>query len=155
MKQSTSHAIRRARPVVLTVSAVCVAGAVLAHTGVKNPAVMGRMESMKAIAAEMKTLGEMAKGATPFNQAVARAAAAAIAEHAADTPALYEAAEDDPLSEARPEIWTNFADFTVKSDALVTLAQDLSTSLETKDDLPGAMKSLGNACQACHKPYRE
>ena len=143
------------RTAFLALGAICVAGAVLAHAGVKNPAVMARMESMKQIGDEVKVLGEMAKGKTPFDQAAARAAAAAIATHAAETPALFKAEESDPKDEARPEIWQNFADFTAKSDALVTLATDLSVSLETKDDLPAAMKALGDACKACHKPYRE
>jgi len=143
------------RTALLTLGAVCMAGAVLAHAGVKNPAVMARMEAMSAIGKEMKVLGEMAKGTTSFDQAAARAAAAAIAKHAAETPALFKAREDDPKSEARPEIWEDFADFTAKSDALVTLARDLSTGFETKADLAPAMKALGAACQACHKPYRE
>lgn len=140
---------------ILGVAAIFLAGAVLAHSGVKNAAVMARMESMKSIGDQMKVLGEMAKGAKPFDAAAARAAAAAIAKHAADTPTLFTPQEDDPKSEARAEIWTNFDDFTAKSEALVKLAQDLSTSIDGADDLPMAMTSLGAACQACHKPYRE
>ncbi len=134
---------------------IALASAAYAHTGVKNPAVMARMESMKAIGDDMKILGEMAKGKVAFDQATARAAAAGIAKHAAETPTLFEAEEDDPKSEAKQEIWSNFDDFTKKSEALVQVAQDLSESLTTEDDLRIAMKSLGDACQACHKPYRE
>lgn len=131
------------------------AGAAFAHSGVKNPAVMARMDAMSAIGAEMKTLGEMAKGAVAFDLEKARAATAAIARHSADTPALFEAKEDDPKSEAKPEIWNNFADFAQKSDALTEIALDLSQALQSEADLPQAVAALGNACKACHGPYRE
>lgn len=134
--------------------ALVLAGGAYAHTGVKNPAVMARMDSMSAIAAEMKTLGQMAKGAIAFNPAAAKAAAATIAKHAAETPILFEVEEDDPMSEAKPEIWDNFADFTEKSDRLTDLALELSESIVAENDLTSAMKSLGATCQSCHKDYR-
>ena len=58
--------------------------------GVQNPAVKARMDGMSAIAENMKTLGQMAKGATEFDAAMARAAAATIAEQASATPGLFE-----------------------------------------------------------------
>lgn len=134
---------------------LCLAGAALAHTGVKNAAVMARMHGMNAIAAEMKTLGEMAKGAAPFDAAAARAAAASIARHAAETPALFEAEEDDPKSEAKPEIWQDFSDFTAKSTELEKIAGGLAESIQVEADLRPAVAALGGTCQSCHKLYRE
>jgi len=128
---------------------------VWAHSGVTNPAVMARMDSMKSIGDDMETLGNMMKGVTAFDAAVARAAAASLAVHAAETPALFEAEEDDPQSEAKAAIWQDYADFTEKSDALVELATGLSTSIDSVDDLPAAVRALGQACQTCHKLYRE
>lgn len=141
-----------------TVVAMClgvVAGAAFAHSGVKNAAVMARMDAMSAIGAEMKVLGEMAKGTVVFDPDKARAATVSIARYAERTPELFAAREEDPKSEARPEIWTNFADFTEKSDALRNLALELSQSLRSEADLPQAVASLGKACKACHAPYRE
>ncbi len=143
------------RQVTLTAITLTLAGAAFAHTGVKNGAVKARMDGMSAIAAEMKTLGQMAKGAIAFDAGMAKAAAATIAKHAAETPILFEAEEDDPKSEAKAEIWMNFADFTAKSERLEALALELSDSLAAESDLASAMKSLGAACQACHKDYRE
>lgn len=127
----------------------------LAHTGVKNAAVKARMDGMSAIANEMKTLGQMSKGVIPFDAAQARTATAAIAKHAAETPALFKAEEDDPMSEAKADIWENFDDFTKKSKTLATLASELSVSIEADSDLAPALKALGATCQSCHKPYRE
>ena len=94
------------------------ASAALGHGGVLNAAVLARMEAMKAIGDATKVLGEMAKGAVAFDANAARAAAETIATHAADTPALFEAREADPKSEAKPGIWENFADFTAKAGDL-------------------------------------
>ena len=140
-----------------TVAAIVLvlAGAAFAHSGVKNAVVKARMDSMSAIAAEMKTLGQMAKGTVAFDAGAAKVAATAIANHAADIPVIFEPEEDDPKSQAKAEIWDNFGDFTAKSERLESLALELSDSIATESDLPSAMKSLGAACQACHKDYRE
>ncbi len=131
------------------------AGAALAHTGVKNPAVMARMHAMKGIGAEMKTLGQMAKSELPFDAEEARSAASTIAKHAGETPALFEAQEDDPKSEAKDEIWQNFEDFSAKSEELERIALGLAETISTKSDMTAAVKSLGATCLACHKTYRE
>ena len=130
------------------------ATAALAHQGVQNPAVKARMDEMSAIAENMKTLGQMSKGATEFDAAVARSAAAAIAEHAAATPGLFEANETDPKSEARPEIWSNFEDFATKATELETIAIGFSTSINDATDLSAAMGALGANCKSCHSVYR-
>lgn len=138
----------------LVTTIMLVATAALAHSGVKNATVKARMDAMSGIAAEMKTLGLMAKGTSAFNANQAKAAAAAIASHAANTPELFRAEEDDPKSEATPAIWTNFEDFTTKAGALEDIAGNLSMSISSSADLGPAMKSLGDTCKACHKDYR-
>lgn len=134
--------------------ALVTATAALAHQGVQNPAVKTRMDGMSAIAQNMKTLGQMTKGATAFDAATARSAAAAIAELAAATPGLFEADETDPKSEARPEIWTNFDDFAAKATELETIATGFSTSINESSDLNAAMSALGANCKSCHSIYR-
>ncbi|MEP1611622.1 MAG: cytochrome c [Roseobacter sp.] len=143
------------RSTILLCATVLFAGAAFAHTGVKNAAVKARMDAMSGIGAEMKILGQMAKGVTTFDQKAAQAAAASIAKLAGVTPALFEANEDDPKSEAKAEIWTNFDDFVKLSRALEITATGLSASIGSKADVSLAMKSLGASCQACHKTYRE
>ncbi len=137
------------------ISALVLGSAALAHTGVKNPAVKARMDSMKAIGADMKVIGEMVKGNAPIDVAAARNAAASISRYAAETPALFKAQEDDPKSEALPSIWVNFDDFTAKSADLQAVARTLSTSISEEGDLAPALETLGETCRACHKLYRE
>ena len=113
------------------------------------------MDGMSAIAENMKTLGQMAKGATEFDAAMARSAAATIAEHASATPGLFEANETDPKSEARPEIWTNFEDFAAKATELEAIATGFSTSINEPSDFNAAMGALGANCKSCHSVHRE
>lgn len=138
-------------PLLLAVTA----SSALAHGGVQNPAVLARMEAMKAIGDATKVLGEMAKGARAFDADSARAAAQSIAAHAAETPALFETREDDPFSEALPGIWANFDDFTAKAGNLATLATELGTSLDSPEALRAGLDALGETCKTCHSDYRQ
>ncbi len=139
----------------ICLSLLLIGSAAFAHSGVKNAAVKARMDAMSGIGASVEILGKMAKGEAAFDQTTARAAAAAIAGHAAETPDLFRAQEDDPKSEAKAEIWSNFADFEQKSKELEEIATALSTGISSPDDLGPALKALGANCQACHKAYRE
>lgn len=129
------------------------AGMVLGHSGVKNAAVKARMDGMGAIADQTKILGGMAKGALPFDPAKAQAAARAITAEAGRIPALFEAAESDPKSEALPVIWENWDDFQAKADGLARAAEAMD-GVGTLEALRAAMPGLGQSCKACHRDYR-
>ena len=131
------------------------AGAVSAHQGVQNPAVLAWMENMKQMGGAAKLLGEMAKGARAFDPSAAAGALAEIERLAAQSPALFETPQSDPKSEAKPAIWENWADFTAKSDALQDLTVDLQGSVGSLPELRAGMGQLGAACTACHADYRE
>lgn len=139
--------------------ATCFAGLLLAapvaiaHTDVKNPAVMARMEAMKQIGGAMRTVADMVRGKTPFDAAAAAEAQATLAQTASTVVPLFEAPETDPKSEALPVIWENFDDFTAKAEALVSGAEGLQvTSL---DSLSASFGPMAGSCGGCHKVYRE
>lgn len=134
---------------------ILTAATALAHTGVQNPAVLERMDAMKTIGDAMETLGNMARGKIAFDADSAQAAASEIADHAAETPTLFEARETDPKSEAKDAIWSDFADFTQKSEALARAAREISASLETRDALVPSVRKLGEACKVCQPLSRE
>ncbi|MGV6811368.1 MAG: c-type cytochrome [Brevirhabdus sp.] len=140
-----------------TLAALCAAmitaTAALAHSGVKNPVVKARMDGMGAIADNTKILGGMAKGAIPFDAAKARAAAESIAAEARRIPELFAANETDPKTEARPEIWSNWADFAAKGIELEQIASE-AKSVQTLDDVQAVLPSIGKTCKACHATYR-
>ncbi|MEW9920894.1 cytochrome c [Marimonas sp. MJW-29] len=131
------------------------ASVALAHTGVKNMTVMKRMEAMQSMGDSTKVLGQMAKGERTFNAETARAAALAIARHAAETPVLFEERAEDPKDEAKPVIWEQFEDFATKSEKLEKVAMRLAGSVESVDDVRAGLGEIGAACKACHEVYRE
>ncbi len=135
--------------------AACLGTVALAHGGVKNAAVMARMETMKSIGDAMKVMGSMVEGKTEFDAATARAAAADVARFAAQTPALFKAPENDPKTEALPAIWQRFEDFATKAQETERLADRLAQTLETKADLDAGLLQLGASCKACHKEHRK
>lgn len=136
------------------VIACLAAGAAVAHEGVKNPAVMARMDGMSTIGAETKILGQMAKGEKPFDAAAAQAASAKIAAEAARIEALFKAQEDDPMSESLPAVWTDFPNFVAKAKTLQEAALKAS-DVTTKDALEPSLREIGATCSACHKVYRK
>ncbi|MGP6086467.1 c-type cytochrome [Antarctobacter jejuensis] len=143
------------RKTVLAVVLACTAAAAFAHGGVKNAAVLARMEGMKSIGDAMKVLGTMAKGQAPFAADPAQQAAATIARHAAQTPALFKAPETDPKSEARARIWKDFQDFTEQAMAMEQAAIRAQSLLVSKTGLKPAVQSIGATCKSCHELYRK
>lgn len=136
----------------LIAAAGVAAGVAGAKEGVQNPAVKARMDAMAAIGASTRVLGDMAGGKADFDAAKAAEAAAAINATALTVPGLFEAPETDPVSEAKPEIWANWADFVAKTDALAAAAAAVDTS--SLDGVKAGMGALGGSCKACHSAYR-
>ncbi|MGI9393128.1 MAG: c-type cytochrome [Boseongicola sp.] len=132
---------------------ILTATAALAHSGVKDPQVKARMDGMTVLGAQTKILGQMAKGATPFNASKAQAAIQVIQTETKKITALFEPRADDPKSEAKLEIWTDWTAFTEKTDGLsLALAE---ANVTTAESLGRSVRTIGAACSACHKQFRE
>lgn len=127
---------------------------VTAHSDATNPAVIKRMEVMKAIGASMKTLSGMAKGEMAFDAGKANAAVATIAEKGMTAPALFKANESDHATEALPAIWENWDDFVKKSDTMVMTAKGID-KISDQEALGAALGQIGGTCKACHDDYRK
>ena len=132
-----------------------IAASALAHQGVTNPAVMKRMDAMSDVKAAMKVLADMAKGVTPFDQSRAVASTDALARLAEQTPDLFRAPEQDPMSEALPKVWESFDDFTAKANEMQRAASNASQSIADITTLQAALGKLGATCKACHSDYRK
>ncbi|MFN3645532.1 MAG: c-type cytochrome [Gemmobacter sp.] len=138
-----------------TTVALClslVAGAALAKDGVTNPVVKERMDLMQTIRKNTAVLGDMAGGKTAFDAAAATEAKTALAAAAAQITAKFEAEEDDPVAEGRPDIWMDFEGFTAKAEALVTAAEAIDVA--SLDGLKAGMGAIGGSCQSCHEAFR-
>jgi cytochrome c556 len=127
----------------------------LAHeeaTGV----VKERMDLMEDQKDDMKLIGDMAKGNTPFDAAKAAAAARDIQTTSGKIPELFPEGTAGHPSEAKEEIWQDWEDFTAKADDLVRAAGELAAVLETAvgNEWTAAFKQVSDGCKACHKSYR-
>lgn len=137
---------------ILAVLCIGLGGAALAHGGVKNQAVMARMNLMTDIKEAMAVLGEMAKGKTPFDAAQAERARTALATHAAQIPSFFETPASDPKSEARADIWLDWPDFIASAAGMEKAASALDP--RSLDGLRAGVGALGGSCTDCHKTYR-
>ena len=135
------------------VFATALAGVAAAHKGVTNAAVMARMNGMSTLQQLTKTLGQMASGKTAFDGLSARMAAREMALEAGRVEGLFKGKEFDPKSEAKPEIWEDFADFAARARALEVAAQG-AESVQDLDALKAAFGTIRDACAGCHKLYR-
>lgn len=137
---------------VLIVSLTLTAGVALAKEGVQDPTVKARMDLMGINGQNTKTLGDMASGKTPFDASAAEAAKAALIAAAADIPVKFEPEVDDPVSEARPDIWMNWDGFTDKAKGLEAAATAIDVS--SLEGVQAGMGAIGGACKACHSDFR-
>ena len=75
---------------------------------------------------------------------------------AAAIPGLFPEGSSHPQSRARPEIWSNKADFRAKAAALGAAADRLA-ELDRAGDSTGfaaQVPAVEAACAACHSAYR-
>lgn len=102
--------------------------------------------------AAMKQIAGAAKAISQGTEVSANADL--IAANAKMIPALFEANEVTGDSKALPAIWTNYADFTAKSEALIAAAMAVKAAADGGGDVGAAAKAMGGACGACHGPYK-
>ena len=71
-------------------------------------------------------------------------------------PALFPAGSDKGETKAKPAVWTNFADFTAKSQAFETETAKLVQAVATGDKatIQKQFGAVGGTCKGCHDSYR-
>lgn len=136
----------------LILSLTLTAGVAIAKDGVQDPTVKARMDLMGTIGMNTKVLGDMAGGKAPFDATAADAAKVALAAAAAQIPAAFEVEADDPVSEARPDIWMNMEGFAEKAKGLETAAGAIDVS--SLESVQAGMGAIGGSCKACHSDFR-
>jgi len=126
----------------------------LAHEGATG-VVKERMDLMKRQKDDMKVIGLMAKGKTKFDPAKAADAARDIEMTAAKIPELFPEGTDGGHSDAKPEIWRKWDEFTGNADALHAKAKALAAALDAgNQDWKTDFKAVIDACKTCHKSFR-
>ncbi len=135
---------------------VCGISAAFAHSGATG-IVKERMDSMKDTGKQMKTIGEMVKGKTPYEREKAATAARTISLNAAKIPELFPEGSTSHPSEALPAIWQEWGSFEElagrmgqSADALFKAANTASSGSE----LGSAFRQLAGTCKSCHEKFR-
>ena len=134
----------------LTISSVA-----FAHSGVKDKNVKERMMVMKEMAGNTKIIGQMLKGKTSFDSNQVKLALERLSALSLETPKVFTINATDPKSEAMPNIWDEFDEFTKLSKDLAETSIVLANSVATIEDLRPALKKVSSGCKACHSRYRE
>jgi cytochrome c556 len=101
------------------------------------------------------SLEAMAEGKKPFNKDEAARNAEFVAL-LATVPKGYFGEGTDKDTRAKPEIWTNRADFDSKMEKMVSEAGKVPAAVKSGDMavFTKQIHDLGQACKACHDDYR-
>ena len=113
------------------------------------------MMVMKEMAGNTKIIGQMLKGKTAFDSNQVKLALERLSALSLETPKVFTINATDPKSEATPNIWDEFDEFTKLSKDLAETSIVLANSVENPEDLRPALKRISSGCKACHSRYRE
>lgn len=138
------------------VRAAAIGAVILATAGGAMAAgeIAARQEAMKGVGGAMKAI----KAAVEGNQAAdAVAPAEKIAATMQKVPGLFPKGSDAGETDAKPEIWDEWAKFEKAAADAGAAAAQLAVVAKGGDAAATgeAMKALGGACGACHKPFRK
>lgn len=126
----------------------------LAHEGAMD-VVKERMDIMDRQKDDMKIIGDMAKGVTPFDAAKAAEAARDISVTSKKIPELFPEGSEGGESDALPSIWKEWDRFTKSAEDLDRVAGELVAVLEAGSaEWKGAFKKVADTCKACHQDFR-
>ncbi|KAF0807723.1 cytochrome c class II [Alcanivorax xiamenensis] len=122
-----------------------------------NEAAEYRESVFKATAWHFGTLGAMAKGEQPFDQAVFEEKADIVAQLSGLPWEGFADAGSADGSHAKPAIWENRADFDGKARDFQNAAAELAEMAGSADQqaLFAQVGKVGETCRACHTEYRE
>ena len=146
----------------VTVVTVVVAGltvGVVSAPGVSGAsgtdAIKARQEAMKNVGDAMKALAAIAKGEAPFDAAVVAKNAGTIADRFEKVATLFPegSQQGDVETWAKPEIWSDHADFDKTREAARAAALALQAVTDEAAYLP-ALRQLGGNCKSCHDTFR-
>ena len=131
---------------------VLAAGVAYAAVEATDPNVIARQDLMKTIGGSTKALGDMAGGKTAYDATAAEAAKATLVSASAEIEAKFTPTSTDPADEAKPEVWTNWEGFLLKTKALQDAAAAVDTS--SAETIGAGMGAIGGSCKDCHTSFR-
>lgn len=136
----------------LVAGLILAAGVAVAQDAATDPNVIARQALMKGQGGAAKVLGDMAGGKAAFDAAAAQAAKDSLMASSMDIGAKFTPTSTDPVTKAKPEIWTDWEGFLARAKAL----NDAATALDitSPESIGAGMAGIGGACKDCHTAYR-
>lgn len=139
-------------------AALLAAGAAFAQDLTPEQAYEQRQALMKENGGYMRILVPVAKGEAQVTDET-RAAAQGLVDNAQAIAALFPEGtgpETFADTEAKPEIWADFAKFEADAKRLEGAAAQLVAALEAGDqaEIARHVQAVGGSCGACHESFR-
>ena len=130
-----------------------IAAVALAHTGATG-VVKERMDGMGAMGKALKSMSQMVRGDLAYDADTMAGYARAIEAHSGEAMlTLFPEGSLDHPTEAKPEIWSDWARFSELSMELKEVAHSLVVAApEGVSD--AALKEITGLCAACHDDFR-
>lgn len=135
--------------------AVAVGFTISVAAATATDAIKQRQKAMEGVRDGILTLAAIAKKEKPFDADVVKVSAASIAEHLKQSAGMFPEGSDsgDVQTWAKPEIWTDRAQFDEILESSIQAAIDMQSVTEA-EAFPPALGKLGNGCKSCHDLYR-
>jgi cytochrome c556 len=121
-------------------------------------AIDNRKAIFTLIGSNFRPLGEVLQGKSPYDAAEAQKRAARLQFLAGLLDEAFPDISSSGDTRAKPEIWSNRADFNAKlkdfQDHIAVLTQVASRDGSTADQFKAAAGAVGQDCKGCHDTYR-
>ena len=119
-------------------------------------AIKYRKSAMTVMANHFGRIGAMVNGRVPFDAATVQANADVVATLSKLPFTGFIDGTSTGDTKAKPEIWTDFADFTAKMKDLERESAALATIAKSGDEakMREQFAKTGGACKACHDKYK-
>lgn len=151
--QASSAGGRRAVAALAAVLTLTIAGGVARADEKKLPPgpIHDRHEVMEGVGADAKKIGAATKAGKPED---AVAPAEAIAAALEKFPGMFPAGSESPLSRAKPEVWTEKAEFDRMAAEGREAALAVAQAAKSGGDVKAASGKMFQACKGCHERFR-
>ena len=130
--------------------------ATVGHEGATG-IVKARMDMMKSLGQSTKILTAMYGEKIPHDPAVVESEARWIASQAQQMARLFPKGSEDWPSEARPEIWLDWAAFQDLAEDLAQKSEQLASRAASgpPSETSADFRAVIGICGSCHKKFRE
>lgn len=140
----------------LTLGAGCGGGGQELDDSPEAQAFVFRQAVMQVTADKMLTIGAMARGEIPVDEAVFTKSASDLATMAGMATEGFMPEGIPPGSRAEPEIWSNWSDFEARAQDFHDAAQAVAEAAQNGgfESAESLVRPLQRTCGGCHNTYR-